>query len=229
MQNKYKTIALIVAAGEGARVEGGKTPKQYLTLGKQTILTQVVNKFVSHPRVDATVVAIHQDHLEQYKEAVKGLTILPYIIGGETRQETVCNALEIIKEYGSQNVLIHDACRPFVKSDLISKIVEMLDSHEAVVPVIKLQDTLKYVEEDLVVRTLPREGLYLTQTPQGFHTEMIHKLHQKYQHIHFTDDASLFEYDGENVQIIETSMTNFKITTGSDLSFAKKMLALQDE
>lgn len=113
-----KNIALIVAGGSGLRI-GGSKAKQYLSINGKSILRVAVEQFLKNPAVDAVKVVIAKGHEHEYTEATKGLNLLPFCYGGETRQESVLNGLLDLKAINPKNVLIHDAARPFVTQEII--------------------------------------------------------------------------------------------------------------
>ena len=216
-------IAVIVAAGNSRRY-GGEIPKQYLKIEGKSILRLVVEKFNAHPDIDAVIVSVSADAVDMYELALHGMDILPYVIGGGTRQKSVFNALEKIKDYSPKKVLIHDAARILVDEDTIAGLVSKLDDSKAVIPAARVRDTVKYAEGDVIKKTISRDNIFLAQTPQAFDYETILNLHRKYYDLDFTDDASLCEHDGLEVSIMESSMLNFKITTKGDLELAKRIL-----
>ena len=116
-----KCVALIVAAGKGNRF-GSNTPKQYHELCGEMILRKTVKSFLFCPEISAVKVVIHKDNVELYKEAVQGLSLLPYCFGGKERQDSVRLGLESLKEENPDIVLIHDAARPFATKEVISAI-----------------------------------------------------------------------------------------------------------
>lgn len=222
----YKTIALIVAAGEGKRLSQD-LPKQYIKIAGKNLLTRTISKFAKHPLIDAVIVAIHPDYLQQYNDSIQGIDVLPYVIGDKRRQDTVHNALKALLQYKPKNILIHDAARVFIENDVITNIVKSLETCDASIAATKIADTLKYAKNTVIEKTLSRDDLFLAQTPQGFNYELIYNLYQKYNHINFTDDASLVEHDGRQVKIIKSTLSNFKITTQEDLIFAERILEKQ--
>lgn len=222
-KRKISNIAIIVAAGVGSRY-GGSIPKQYLEIGGRKILSQVLEVFNNHKDIDASIVVINDNFLEMYEQAISGMDLLPYVIGGATRQESVYNALKQIESYSPKKVLIHDAARVFVDGNTISKLLSELDTHKASIVATKVKETVKYVIDSEIQKTVPRDNLYLAQTPQAFDYDTILKLHKKYSGNAFTDDASLCEEEGVKVSIVEGSALNFKITTKDDFEMAKKII-----
>lgn len=208
-----KNIALIVAGGKGLRMSGD-LPKQYIEVAGRAILTYTVEKFARHKQVDAVKVVIHPEHMELYSKAVIGFELLPMSIGGERRQDSVINGLKDLVQYHPNNVLIHDAARPFVSEEIISKSIELLGKFEAVDVGVKPKDTIKRKGNFEVI---DREQLYCTQTPQSFRFSRILELHEKYIHETFTDDIALFLKESNKIGYVEGSYDNIKITTPEDL------------
>lgn len=226
MARKHKTTALIVAAGRGKRL-GSSIPKQYLKLGKKSVLRHSIDTFLAHEDIENVLVVINPDDEKLYKEATKGLKLSKPVYGGKTRQESVCLGLEAIGSPG--NVLIHDAARPFVSGKIISDVIKNLANNDSVVPVIHARDTIKNVEEGKISGTADRKRFAFAQTPQGFHFKTILKAHNDAKGKEFSDDALLVEQSGGKVSTVEGSIGNFKITTEEDFTMAKKIIAGESE
>ncbi|MBS0236619.1 MAG: 2-C-methyl-D-erythritol 4-phosphate cytidylyltransferase [Proteobacteria bacterium] len=219
------TVALIVAGGSGERLRSTlpKLPKQYLPLphptgGSTTILRASIDAFLRHPGISQVCVVIADGDQELYQQATKGLALLPLVIGGATRRESVYNGLKALSAVKPDNVLIHDAARPFVSQEIISKVIAGLDSAVAVDLGIPLADTIKSTQGH--IHTLPREQLYATQTPQGFRYSTISELHHKSAE-EYTDDISLCLKYGIDVTVVEGDPANYKITTAQDYQRAQ--------
>lgn len=219
MSNK-SIIAIIVAAGRGSRIKG-EIPKQYLKIGGETILGKSVRAFTSHRLVTGVKVVIHPDDVALYNEYLGDLKILPPSFGGELRKDSVHMGLESIRHLQPDYVLIHDGARPFVSHDIIDKVIKELENHKAVIPVVPVIDTIKQCESGIVLKTLDRDKLYATQTPQGFHYNIIAKIHRELENEEMSDDAMLMEKFGIAIKTIEGEYQNFKITTKEDLMLAK--------
>ena len=217
------TLVLIVAAGRGRRF-GGALPKQYAPLGGVTVLRHTLQAFLSHPRVQGVRVVIHPDDVDLYRAASTGLDLLEPVFGGATRQDSVRLGLESLQDAGIQNVLIHDAARPFVTAALIDGVIEALSQHAAALPAVAVADTLKRGVDGIIAETVARAGLWRAQTPQGFHFSEILAAHQRFKGEELTDDAQLFERDGRTVALTQGSENNFKITTEEDLMRAERLL-----
>ncbi len=203
--------AIITAAGAGVRF-GGDKPKQFLRLGTNTVLETAILAFQNHKYIDEILVTLPSDYLSLESDLKAKFPKLVMVVkGGETRQESVGNAL---KQVSTEIVLIHDAARPFVTSDVISRVVERAVRTKAVVPVINVRDTVR--TED---GTLDRTKLKSVQTPQGFETELLMEAVKRAKADGFTgtDDASLVERLGVKVDMVDGSDENLKITVKADL------------
>lgn len=226
-----KIVALITASGRGSRLslDGDGIPKQYLPLAGVPMLRHTILAFLNHPKVTDVICTIHPDDIKLYEEATLGLDLLNPIFGGETRQASVHNGLEALREYNPDKILIHDGARPFVSKQVINGILEKLETHPAVIPAIPVEDTIKKYGDGKIEWTVERENLWRAQTPQGFLYQDILNAHKAFKDINFTDDAALDEYAGIPVAIVPGSHNNFKITSAADYERAKQLISLQVE
>ena len=226
-----KTAALIVAAGRGIRASrDGGGPKQYERIGGRTVLARTLKVFVAHPLVDQVLVVIHPDDAELYRGAIgePGPKVLPPVAGGVTRQASVLAGLEALAAYALDRVLIHDAARPFVSSDVVSRVIAASGGEVGALAALPVSDTLKRAGDGVTVAgTVERAGLWAAQTPQGFGFQAIldaHRAAAKAGRSDFTDDAGLAEWAGLSVRLVEGSSDNMKITTADDLARADALL-----
>ncbi|HIJ39386.1 MAG TPA: bifunctional 2-C-methyl-D-erythritol 4-phosphate cytidylyltransferase/2-C-methyl-D-erythritol 2,4-cyclodiphosphate synthase [Rhodospirillaceae bacterium] len=220
-----KRIALVVAAGRGSRF-GGNTPKQWCDLGGRPVLRHSLAIFAAHPEIDAVCAVIHDDDRALFEAVCADLTTAPGIRGGATRQDSVRLGLEAIAPLAPDQVLIHDGARPFIDSGLVSRVISGLDRYPGAIPALPVHDTLKRGSTaGLVEKTVPRDGLYRAQTPQGFHFAAILKAHQMMAGQELTDDAAVIEQAGMTVTMVPGSEDNRKITTPEDLQRALEHLA----
>lgn len=213
--------AIIAAGGTGTRLGAG-VPKQFLQLGGRTILQRSIEAFVRHDRVTEVVVALPpQATLEVAGPDGK----LRVVAGGARRQDSVANALDAVSP-GAEIVLVHDAARPFVSADVISRTIDAAAAHGAAIAAVAVTDTVKQVTMeggDLVIAgTIPRESVYLAQTPQGFRRDVLAKAVSLGRgDAVATDEAALAELAGHPVHIVEGDVENVKITTAADLDRAR--------
>lgn len=230
------TAALIVAAGRGIRAGGG-IPKQYREIAGQPTLRYTVEAFAAHPQVSTVVVVIHPDDRKLYDDAVSGLEVAEPVHGGATRQESVANGLEALAEAGVDHVLIQDGARPFTDEATIARVIDALAHHDGAIAALPVSDTVKrarvahenahMVGEPLpvIAETVPREGLWRAQTPQGFRFSGILQAHRKAAGQDLTDDAAVAEASGLEVALVLGSPDNIKITTPVGFEIAERYMA----
>jgi 2-C-methyl-D-erythritol 4-phosphate cytidylyltransferase/2-C-methyl-D-erythritol 2,4-cyclodiphosphate synthase len=226
---------LVVAAGRGTRVGGGQ-PKQYRPLLGIPLLTRTLSN-LSSAAPDAHLRAvIHPDDRAAYSAALGqlpegGANWAEPAIGGATRQQSVRNGLEALAAEGiSQEaiVLVHDAARPFLTSDLVTRAVETARSHGAAVPGLPLTDTVKQVAPSGRIHGSPdRVSLRTVQTPQAFRFDVLLAAHRQAAdagEYDLTDDAAVVERAGHAVYVFEGERENIKLTTADDFTRAEARL-----
>ncbi|WP_417683804.1 bifunctional 2-C-methyl-D-erythritol 4-phosphate cytidylyltransferase/2-C-methyl-D-erythritol 2,4-cyclodiphosphate synthase [Roseibium sp.] len=231
--------AIIVAGGRGTRLSGetAALPKQYLELGRSTVLTRTVDRFLSNPGIAYVLVVRHRDDETLCSEALAKCatghtaTLLTPVSGGMTRQISVRNGLKALASLAPDLVLIHDAARPFVDDATINLVIHQLSEEGCVASLAAAPvfDTLKRVDDRGGLTTVDRTGLWAAQTPQGFDYRSITKAHLDAEAAgrdDFTDDTAIAEWAGLPVAIAESTPENFKITTQSDLIRARKRLRM---
>lgn len=221
-------VALILAGGRGTRL-GRDIPKQYLSLGDETLLRHAVRSFAEHPDVDDVRVVIGADDRENCDTALAGMALLEPVTGGGSRQESARLGLESLVGNEPDTVLIHDAARPFADAATITRTLAALATHPAALPAVPVSDTLKRERTGegapLVGRTVERSGLWRAQTPQGFRFPEILAAHRAAAGLDLTDDAAVAEHAGLDVALVPGSEANIKITTEEDLERARRSLA----
>lgn len=223
-----KAVALIVAAGESRRM-GGEIPKQYQMLGEKSLLRRSVEAYLAHPGIAAVKVVINPAHQGFYDVQMQEAKVLPPVHGGTTRQESVRNGLMSFDVDAPDYVLVHDAARPNISQEVISRVLDALETAPAVIPALPVIDTLKHVEEGNVVGTIERKKLFRAQTPQGFHFRALLDAHRQCADMELTDDAAVAENAGLQVKIVTGSEHNYKITTVEDMHDAIGLLESQLE
>ena len=217
--------ALIPAAGTGTRMGGG-LPKQYQPILGASPIGRVAEAFAKHPAIDGVCFVIHPDYESLFHDITVGLDMLPVAYGGATRQESVRNGLEHLAKLNPAptHVLVHDAARCLIDPDTISRVVDRLQNAKAVVPTLPIVDTLKAVNDDFSLKTVPRENMHIAQTPQGFDFQTLLALHRTPSIEHATDDAALAEAAGLEVAHVRGDPRNFKLTTEDDRRRAEDIL-----
>ena len=216
-----ETVAVVPAAGSGQRLAAG-VPKAFFHLDGRTLVERAVSCLLESGVVDRVVVAVPADRTGQAKLILgRDATIVP---GGANRGESVSRALAAAGQ--PEFVLVHDAARPLTPPGLVMRVVEALRAgHSAVVPALPVSDTVKAVDANGVVLGTPeRAGLRAVQTPQGFATELLLRAYQRAEAADFTDDASLVEHIGGQVQVVEGDPLAFKITTRLDILLAQAIV-----
>lgn len=230
-----RAAALIVAAGRGIRARTGAAPidvpKQYQLAGGMPLLARTMSLFLGHPKIALVLAVVHGDDLGLYASAVpqEHPKLLAPCLGGATRQASVHNGLEALNQHAPDAVLIHDAARPFVDADLVESVMLGLAAHAGVVPAVPVADTLKRVDgNSCIAETIPRDGLWRAQTPQGFHFAAIlaaHRAAAAASLADFTDDAAVASWHGLSVAVVEGSERNRKLTTPEDMAMAERSMA----
>jgi len=210
---------LIPAGGVGTRL-GRRTPKQFLNVGGEAILTATVRHFRRHPRLAAIVVAAPAVHVARARRLLgPGVTV---VAGGATRQESVRLALDAAP-HGVRIVVVHDAVRPFITRGLVDAVLAAAGADGAAICALPVAETVKRVRDGLVETTVDRAGLWAVQTPQAFRAEILREAHDKARRdgVAGTDDAMLVERLGHRVRVVPGLARNVKITTPDDLRRAR--------
>jgi len=215
MYNSKKVAAIIAAAGAGKRMGGG-IPKQYMDISGRPMVVWAAEPFEKSDLVDHVCIVVNSDYDERILEYLDRDTIM--VLGGSERQDSVYNGLRALPR-DTDIVLIHDGARPFVKPELIKRVIEAVLEQGAAVPGVTPKDTIRTQD-----KTLNRNELYIVQTPQGFEVDIILEAYEKAfdEDFYGTDDASLVDRIGKSVVIVEGSYDNIKITTPDDLAAVQK-------
>ncbi len=223
-QGHHVQVTAIIAAGGRGQRFGSARPKQLLTLDGRPILERSVALFLGHPDVDEIVVALPADIAADpppyLRAASKPVRI---VAGGARRQDSVANGFLAVSEQ-SVVVIVHDAARPFASADLVSRTIAAAVESGAALAAVPASDTVKLTGDRLVIETLPRESIYLAQTPQAFRREILRDaLALGETGGEATDEASLAERAGHAVRVVEGEPGNIKITVPEDLTVAEAL------
>lgn len=215
-----KVAAIVLAAGSGFRAGFG-APKQFRTIGGESVLRRSLRLFAAHPRVTTVQPVIDPAHASHFAEAAAGLPKLQkFVAGGTTRQSSALAGLESLAPEGPDFVLIHDSARPFASTALLDRAIDTAAAHGAAAPALPVTDTIKRVDQTgRVSETLDRSALRNIQTPQAFAFLPILAAHRRAaasSRNDFPDDAALAEWAGMNVTTFEGEAGNFKLTTAED-------------
>ncbi|MDY6135689.1 MAG: 2-C-methyl-D-erythritol 2,4-cyclodiphosphate synthase [Eubacteriales bacterium] len=201
---------IIPAAGESSRFSGNLN-KLFCTVNGRTVLENSVLPFLAFQGLEKIIVAVNDENFARARSLFDGYENVTVILGGSTRTDTVKRALERVT---AEFVLIHDGARPYVSDNVIKNVLDALNDVDAVVPVIKLDDSIANVKNGY--SAADRENFRRVQTPQGFRTE---KLKTAYARISssFTDDASVYLTLYDDAKAVDGDVKNIKITKFSDL------------
>jgi 2-C-methyl-D-erythritol 4-phosphate cytidylyltransferase/2-C-methyl-D-erythritol 2,4-cyclodiphosphate synthase len=220
-----RVTAIIAAGGTGRRL-GALVPKQFLDLAGRSMLARSVRAFDRHPAVAEVIVALPADALEGAAgRAGEAIGPVRFVAGGDSRQESVARGFDLVPEE-TDIVLVHDAARPFVSADLISRAIAAAAAHGAAIAAVPAIDTVKRVglhtAPPTIVETLRRETIFLAQTPQAFRRAVLRDaVALGRSGVDATDEAGLAEQAGHAVKVIEGDPENVKITTAGDLARAQ--------
>jgi 2-C-methyl-D-erythritol 4-phosphate cytidylyltransferase / 2-C-methyl-D-erythritol 2,4-cyclodiphosphate synthase len=211
-------VTVILASGLGQRAKKS-IPKQYLTLNNKTLLEININKFLSLEIINKIIVVINKNHNSYYKNLLKKYNNIDFIYGGDSRQESSLNALLYLEKKGFQYVAIHDAARPFVSKKLIYKLYNcILKNRLAVIPVTKVNNSVKKCNKTNVINSIDRKNIFFSQTPQIFNFNKLSNAYKNFKNnlSEYTDDAQIFEANGNKVFTVVGDLENIKITTKDD-------------
>ncbi len=234
-----KVSVILPAAGLGTRMRAaaestGTSRKQFMLLEGVPILIHTVRKFVASHYVAEVVIALRSEDIPWVEEMLAHERFhkpVRCVEGGETRQESVANALATIGE-DVDLVAVHDAVRPFVSQDIISSVILEASHHGAAIVGVVPVDTVKQVHRHVIRGTLNRDRLVLAQTPQVFHAGLLRQAFAKAREDGFTgtDESSLVErLETAEIHVVSGSDRNIKITRPSDMELAELFLALERE
>jgi len=222
MENRERYL-IIAAAGNSIRL-GNNTPKQYLNIDNKAVLIYVVEAFLPLVNIENMIIAISQNHTEYWdklKTEYPELKKAKALIGGPERFHTVKAALKLIPN--NSLVAIHDGARPLIDSKTINDCFQMALTKGSAIPVIDSANSIRFVEGS-DNKSLERKKIKLVQTPQIFKSELLKKAYEVNYLEKFTDDASVFEFDGNNIYLTKGNPDNFKITNEQDLELAAIIL-----
>jgi len=224
--------AVIPAAGQGRRMGAG-VKKPFLLLGGFPVIHYTLRVMEESLLVDSVVLVVGPDEKERCRAmALSSFSKVKIIVtGGEKRQDSVYNGLLALSP-DTRLVVIHDAARPFLCSAGLQAVVGAAETFGAATLAVPVKDTVKAAGENgFINQTLPRDSLWLAQTPQAFQYSLIVAAHRRAREIGYscTDDAGLVELAGQPVRLVPGSYENIKITTPEDLIMAEALLRRKGE
>ena len=239
-----KVVVIIPAAGLGTRMgpvpvgakgKSKKAPptKQFTELGGTPILIHTLRQFAAVDAVNEIWIALRENEITGFRARLEAEAKhwlkkkVELVVGGEHRQQSVENALNAVAAAANDIVLVHDAVRPLVTREIIQEVIEAAQKYGAAIAGLPAVDTVKQVERTadgaLIKATIPRAGIVMAQTPQGFRYGVIKKAFDEASADGFlgTDEASLVERSGHEVAVVMGSPRNIKITAPADMELAE--------
>lgn len=239
-----KVVVIIPAAGLGTRMapvpsaidpksKKAHPSKQFTELAGTPILIHTLRAFAAIDAISEIWIALRENEIEGFRERLEteAKDVLrkkvELVVGGEHRQQSVEHALSKISAAADDIVLVHDAVRPLVSTEIIREVIVAAKKYGAAIAGLPAVDTVKQVERTsegaIIKATIPRAGVVLAQTPQGFRYDVIKKVFDEATADGFmgTDEASLAERSGHEVAVVMGSPRNIKITTPGDMELAE--------
>ena len=221
-----KTFAIIPAGGKGKRC-GTETPKQYLRFLGKELIVYTLEVFQKNNLIDEIIISAERDYfslLEEIKNKFKLTKISKIVEGGEERQDSVHNALKSIELDDNDLIAVHDAARPLLPDDILTKEIKTAKKKGKALVCLKARDTL-LKGDDVAKEYVDRSEMYYVQTPQIFkYIDLIKAMKRAYEKNFIgTDESMLIKELGININIVEGSMLNFKVTTATDIEMFEKL------
>ena len=221
-----KYTVVLPAAGSGKRMKANKN-KLLLELFDKPIFIYTLEVFQRDPNCESIWLAVKNEEqalMEKYVEEYNISKVAGFASGGAERQDSVRACLEMIPP--CDVVLVHDAARPFIDSEVISRLAQEAAESGAAIAGVRVKDTIKKAEYGVITETVERENLWIIQTPQAFKYSLIKEAAKAASEAGFlgTDEAMLIERLGHPVKVIESNYENVKMTTPDDLIYGKAIL-----
>jgi len=213
--------AVVPSAGQGERF-GNK--KQFRPLGRRPLLFHTLTPFLKCDDIAEIVVVIPEEDLEMISRELASFTSakpVKTVAGGSQRQISVLNGCLALSD-NVEIIAVHDAARPFVTPELISATIAGCNEADGCIAALPSKDTVKEVSENNIHRTIDRDSIWLAQTPQTFHKDIL--INALQQDMVATDEASMVEATGGTVVVTEGFAGNFKITTREDWQLAENII-----
>lgn len=200
---------VIVAAGSANRSKLGYNKNLFVLSDGERVIDKTIKPFIDDIDCKEIIIVLKEEELDEIKCLDKIITVK----GGSARKDSVLNGLKEVKE---EYVLIHDGARPYLRKESLLDLKEALKENDAVILAHKAIETVKYVEDGYIVKTIDRNNIYLAETPQAFKTSLILKAYEVLPDKEYTDEAMMIEALGEKVKIVENEYDNPKLTKPED-------------
>ena len=217
---------IIVAGGKGLRM-GGDIPKQFMKIGGEPVLMHTLRRFREYSEKLNIILVLPHDQQGYWQQLCREYHFdveHQVVDGGETRFDSSKNGLSAIPDDAEGVVGIHDGVRPFVSVEVIDRCFETARDEYACIPVLPMTDTLRYIDPHGGGKNVMRSDYRIVQTPQAFDIALLKQAFNRPYQESFTDDASVVEALGCQVQMVEGNRENIKITTPFDLAVAETLM-----
>lgn len=211
---------IITAGGKGLRM-GADIPKQFIPINGRPILMRTIEQFRKYSKELHIILVLPKDNLNYWQQLCHDYSFheeYDIIDGGDNRFHSIQHGLNIIPDDIDGIVGVHDGVRPFPSLDVIARCFDTARTAKAVIPVIPIVETVRYIKEN---KNVPRSDYKLVQTPQCFDIRLIKKAYKQPFCDNFTDDASVVEAIGQKITMVGGNRENIKITTPFDLKVAE--------
>ncbi len=215
---------IIVAGGTGSRMNS-ELPKQFISVLNRPVIIHTLEKFYAWKPTMHVVVVMNESFIDQWEELRKAHfpdKEISTVSGGETRFQSVKNGISRLKHSGV--VAVHDAARPCVSVKVIGDCFRVATLKSNAIPVLKIQESLRKIQSDETSESVNRNDYLIVQTPQCFHTDKLKEAYEVAENYSFTDDASVVESHGQQVNLVEGNRENLKVTQPSDLELVEVFL-----
>lgn len=234
--SQERVFGVVLAGGLGTRMGNTDKPKQYIELGEKPVIIHTIEKFYIHPEIETTIVLCPKAWVKHTENIVKkyipDTKDIHIIEGGETRNDTIMNAISFIEEkYGlfeDTIIVTHDSVRPFVTHRIISENIRYAKEYGACDTVVAATDTIVRSDNGEYITEIPeRKYMYQGQTPQTFKAKMLKDLFlelSKEEKKILTDAAKILVLKGKKVYLVEGEVSNIKITYPFDIRVAQTLL-----
>lgn len=217
---------IIVAGGKGLRM-GGDIPKQFMIIGGEPVLMHTIRRFREYSETLQIILVLPHDQQAYWHRLCQEyrFDVSHHVVdGGETRFHSSKNGINAIPDDAEGVVGIHDGVRPFVSVEVIDRCFETARDEYACIPVLPVTDTLRYIDQQGGGKNVLRSDYRIVQTPQTFDIALLKQAFNRPYQESFTDDASVVEALGCQVQMVEGNRENIKITTPFDLVVAEALM-----
>lgn len=216
---------IIVAGGSGKRF-GSQVPKQFLPLAGLPVLMHTIQRFARH--ASTITLALPQSQIGYWHDLCGQYAFsipVNIVAGGNSRFESVKNAIDSIHVNDEDIIAVHDGVRPLVSDKVINAVFEKAASSGSAIPAIHVTDSIRMLNNDGFSHAVDRNKLVAVQTPQAFNAKRLKEAYDVPFSESYTDDASVYEHSGNKIHIVDGDSRNIKITHPDDIAIAEKILA----